>query len=51
MLSKKEPVKKGAGYVVTGFQQGTPGVSDACAPPSAVQSRPGDVPKAAPTPK
>ncbi|MBK9374797.1 MAG: hypothetical protein IPN03_13985 [Holophagales bacterium] len=32
-------------------QQGTPGVSDAYAPPSAVQSRPGDVPKAAPTPK
>lgn len=32
-------------------QQGTPGVTDAYAPPSAVQSRPGDVPKAAPTPK
>ena len=30
-------------------QQGQPGVSDAYAPPSAVQSRPGDVPKAAPT--
>jgi hypothetical protein len=31
-------------------QQGTPGVTDAYAPPSAVQSRPGDVPKAAPPP-
>jgi len=31
-------------------QQGQPGVSDAYAPPSAVQSRPGDVPKAAPPP-
>jgi hypothetical protein len=123
MLSSKEPVKKGAGYVVTDFKQGTvmsvretdvrkitrltgldafkaqleetgatklsgelpegagtgtirgatgaapaapasagapagsgnwtyhgqPGVSDAYAPPSAVQSQPGDVPKAAPT--
>lgn len=29
-------------------QQGQPGVTDAYAPPSAVQSRPGDVPKAAP---
>lgn len=29
--------------------QGQPGVSDAYAPPSAVQERPGDVPKAAPT--
>lgn len=29
--------------------QGQPGVTDAYAPPSAVQSRPGDVPKAAPT--
>jgi hypothetical protein len=124
MLASKEPVKKGAGYVVTEFKQGTlisiretevkkitrltgldafkaqleetgarklsgelppdaggatvrgaagnapaapgaapapgagntgwtyqgqPGVSDAYAPPSAVQERPGDVPKAAPT--
>lgn len=31
--------------------QGKPGVTDAYAPPNAVQSRPGDVPKAAPTPK
>lgn len=31
--------------------QGKPGVTDAYAPPSAVQSRPGDVPKAVPTPK
>ena len=124
MLASKEPVKKGAGYVITEFKQGTlismretevkkitrltgldafkaqleetgatklsgelppdaggatirgaapaaapgaapapgagntgwtyqgqPGVSDAYAPPSAVQERPGDVPKAAPTPK
>jgi hypothetical protein len=29
--------------------EGKPGVTDAWAPPSAVQSRPGDVPKAAPT--
>lgn len=29
--------------------QGQPGVTDAYAPPSAVQERPGDVPKAAPT--
>jgi hypothetical protein len=29
--------------------QGKPGVTDAYAPPSAVQERPGDVPKAAPT--
>jgi hypothetical protein len=124
ILASKEPVKKGAGYVVTEFKQGTlmsirevdvkaitrltgldafkaqleetgaaklsgelppdaggatvrgatgnapaapgaaapgtqtpgnwsyhgqPGVSDAYAPPSAVQERPGDVPKAAPT--
>ena len=40
-----------AGAPATGnwVQQGQPGVSDAYAPPSAVQSRPGDVPKAAPT--
>lgn len=124
MLASKEPVKKGAGYVVTDFKQGTvlsireseirkitrltgldafkaqleetgatklsgevppdagsgtirgasgqpaaggasappggqtgnwsyqgqPGVTDAYAPPSAVQERPGDVPKAAPAP-
>ena len=125
MLSSKEPVKKGAGYVVTDFKQGTltsvretevkkitrlagfdafkaqleetgatklsgelppgagtgtvrgdvggsaaaapaapgasqgtgnwtyqgqPGVTDAYAPPSATQSRPGDVPKAPPPP-
>jgi hypothetical protein len=123
MLSSKEPVKKGAGYVVTDFKQGTlmsvretevrkitrlegldafkahleetgatklsgelppgagtgtvrgsaegaapaaapgttqapgnwtyqgqPGVTDAYAPPSAVQERPGDVPKAPPPP-
>ena len=31
--------------------QGQPGVSDAYAPPSAVVSSPGDVPKAAPTPQ
>ena len=31
--------------------QGQPGVTDAFAPPSAVQQSPGDVPKAAPTPR
>jgi len=31
--------------------EGTPGVTDAYAPPNAVQSRPGDVPKAPPPPK
>ncbi len=37
------------GYPGNWVSQGKPGVTDAYAPPSATQSRPGDVPKAAPT--
>jgi hypothetical protein len=37
------------GYPGNWSSQGKPGVTDAYAPPSATQSRPGDVPKAAPT--
>ncbi len=46
------PAAAPGGAPATGnwVQQGTPGVTDAYAPPSAVQSRPGDVPKAAPPP-
>jgi hypothetical protein len=47
------PAPAGApGAPATGnwVQQGVPGVTDAYAPPSAVQSRPGDVPKAATQP-
>lgn len=43
------PTSGKTGYPGNWVSQGKPGVTDAYAPPSATQSRPGDVPKAAPT--